>query len=152
MSDKKPQISINVLYLYCNDINAIRHFYKDILGLGEHDFGMPKEFYCGKTSDGITMMWARSKDGNLPKRESWVDLPGVECGKLEEVSWGIQIPSDLFPEIVSKFKTEDTESRFPNPIWAQDSYWAFPVRDPMGYTVEVFSVPKKKPENKVWQG
>jgi len=150
LSDKKTVVSINVLYLYCNDVQAIRHFYKDIIGLGEHDFGMPNSMYCGQTSDGVSMMWFKSEKSGLQKRPEWVDLPGFPGGKVEEPAWGIQLPINVFPEVVKTLKEEEVEALFQNPIWCQDSYWAFPVRDPMGYTVEVYSVPKEKPESKEW--
>ncbi len=148
--EKKPKVSINVLYLYCNDVHAIRHFYKDIIGMGEHDFGMPDSVYCGQTSDGITMMWFKSEKEGLLPREKWVDLPGFNGGEVEEPAWGIQLPLEDFTNIVKKLKDEKAHLLFPDPIWAQDSYWAFPVRDPMGYTVEVYTVPKERPQNKVW--
>ncbi len=143
--------SINVLYLYCNDVHEIRHFYKEIIGMGEHDFGMPDNVFCGMTADKMSMMWFKTEKENLPKREKWVDLPGFEGGEVEEASWGIQLPTDVFPEVVKKLKEEGAQLLFPNPIWCQDSYWAFPVRDPMGYTVEVYAVPKERPENRIWE-
>ncbi len=151
MDEKKPKITINVLYLHCNDIHSIRHFYKDIIGLGDEKIGDPEKLYCGQTSDGITMMWAKSEYVSLPLRKPWADIPGTDFGSIEEASWGIQYPEDLFRETVRKLMAEKTPAVFEKPRFISDSYWSYPVSDPMGYTVEVFCVPEKTPERKEWE-
>jgi hypothetical protein len=35
-------------------------------------------------------------------------------------------------------------------MWLLDCYWSFPVRDPMGNTVEVFAMPAERPEITEW--
>ncbi|HOO97478.1 MAG TPA: hypothetical protein PKV16_07570 [Caldisericia bacterium] len=149
MGNEKPKVTVNVLYLYCDSANEMRHFYKDLVGLGEHDFGV-SSIYCGQTSDGLSMMWVESENGVAPKPGEWANTLGFEGGKSEEPSWGIQISMDEFKDTVKRLTDGGVKTLFPKPIWCQDSYWAFPVMDPMGYTVEVYAVPKEKPESKDW--
>jgi len=38
------------------------------------------------------------------------------------------------------------------PEWRVDNYWGLTVKDPMGNTVEVYTIPKQKPESTTWKG
>lgn len=82
-----PEAQIKFLYLMCNDVEAMRRFYTDVVGLMQ---------------------------------------PG--------------------------WKGAGARSFFDEPQWQQDTYWEFPVLDPMENTVEIYATPKEKPESKEWPG
>ena len=53
-------------------------------------------------------------------------------------------------KVVELLKKSGAPTWSAKPMWQQDNYWCFPVRDPMGNTVEVFTIPEEKPADTGW--
>ena len=141
---------IRFLYLMCNDVAAVKAFYVDLLGMTAGGFADTKEFgwLCLKC-DGFEAMFFRA-DAKLPVADTFASQPGWQGGTLEVPSWSVLVAEDAFPGIVAKLKAAGAPRFRETPQWCQDSYWGFPVRDPMGNTVEVYTSPKARPASTTW--
>ena len=148
----KPKINLRFLFLVCNDVEAIRHFYVDLLGLHLGNFLNQKDFgWVSLASEGFDMMFFRCEK-ELPVMGKFSCQPGWEGGKLEIASWAIEIPTENFRDVYHRLLNEETVKFFKDvPEWRQDSYWGISVLDPMGNTVEVYTTPKDKPPSTFWK-
>ncbi len=149
--EKEPRIKLSFIYNHCNDVETMRKFYTDLIGLKQHTFHNDEQwgYLCYKTG-GLDLMFFRF-DEKIPVQEQWAVQPGWEGGTFEGTSWSIEVPENLFPEVVKKLKVSNVKCFTEKPMWLQDSYWGFPVMDPMGNTVEVYTTPKEKPTSTEWQ-
>jgi catechol 2,3-dioxygenase-like lactoylglutathione lyase family enzyme len=147
----KPMGSIWFVFTVCNDIDEVRHFYTDLLGMQEDGYMNDENFgYLSyECEGGVYFMFFRA-DEKLPVLDEWASQPGWAGGTLEVNSWAIQIPYEDFAEVYEKLKGEGFPLFKPEPEWRQDSYWGLSVRDPMGNTVEVYTTPKEKPTSTTW--
>lgn len=149
---QKPSVNLRYLYVMCNDIPAMKTFYGDLLGMSVQAFMNEAQFgYLAFQGDGMQLMFFRA-DAKLPVVAEFAGQPGYQGGKLEATSWSIQIPEADFAAAVERLHKAGAKRFAEKPFWAQDSYWSFPVLDPMGNTVEVFATPKEKPAKKEWPG
>lgn len=149
---QKPQVNVRFLFNVCNDIDAIRHFYTDILGMQEKAYMNEENFgWLNYQSDGFEFMFFRA-DKEIPVITEWASQPGWEGGTLETTSWGMMMPFDQFKAAYEKMKEEDVPTYKSEPEWRHESYWGISVMDPMGNTIEIGSFPKKKPVSPEWSG
>jgi hypothetical protein len=66
----------------------------------------------------------------------WARQLGWEGGDASTPSWGFEVDQDEFRRVVEATRSAKTVlTRFAEPQWV--GYWSFPVKDPMGYTVEI---------------
>jgi catechol 2,3-dioxygenase-like lactoylglutathione lyase family enzyme len=143
---------IKFIYNYCNDVEAMRRFYIELLGLPLTFFmnderGRFLEFNCS----GIEFMFFESKSP-LPVLTEFSRQPGWEGGILERPSCSIEYPPTEFQACVKRLQDAGIVSARPQPE-CRGSYWAFPVLDPMGNTVEpVLQLDKELPEGTRWGG
>ncbi len=148
-----PKISVKFVYSLCSDIEAMRHFYTDLLGMKEIAFYNDEEQKFGYLSylcvGGLEFdFFYIGKE--VPPHTEWAWQPGYEGGSLPVASWSVQIPEEDFPAVVKRLKEGGVKAFKENPYWCLDSYWAFPVADPQGNTVEVYTLPSKKPSSTEW--
>jgi catechol 2,3-dioxygenase-like lactoylglutathione lyase family enzyme len=148
-----PKINVKFVYSLCNDIEAMRHFYTDLLGMEEIAFYSDEEQKFGYLSylcaGGLEFdFFYTGQEVAVQKDWSW--QPGYEGGTSPITSWSVQIPEADFPTVVARLQKDGVKSFNENPFWCLDSYWAFPVADPQGYTVEVYSIPAQKPASTQW--
>jgi len=150
---QKPKVNIRFLFNVCNDIDAVRHFYTDILGMKEQAYMNDENFgYISyECEGGVYFMFFRA-DEKLPVLSEWACQPGWAGGTLETYSWGIEIPEEMFAGVYQKLKDEGAPLFKPEPEWRQESYWGLSVRDPMGNTIEVYAMPEQKPASTEWPG
>jgi catechol 2,3-dioxygenase-like lactoylglutathione lyase family enzyme len=144
--------SIKFIYNYCNDVEAMRQFYIELLGLPQTFFmnderGRFLEFNC----EGIEFMFFQAS-APLPVPTEFSRQPGWEGGTLERPSCSIEYPPREFAACVKRLQTAGVRSAKPAPE-CHGSYWAFPVLDPMGNTVEpVLQLPEELPAGTGWGG
>lgn len=126
------EASVRFLYLYCNDLAPMRRFYSDLLKLDEiyFDAGNAVAYKCDMLQFSITQV-----DQELPVIDGWAIQPGWSGGTQPIISWSIECDEDAFRSIVVRLKDEGVPSFYLRPQWA--GYWSYPVRDPMGNTVEL---------------
>ncbi len=148
---KEPKVKLGFIYNHCNDVEAMRKFYTDLIGLKEFAFHNDEQWgwLCYKTG-GLELMFFRTED-MIPVQEQWAVQPGWEGGTFEGTSWSIEVPGESFSSVVKRLLSAGIKCFKDKPMWLQDSYWGFPVMDPMGNTVEVYSTPKEKPASTEWQ-
>ncbi len=145
-----PEVSIKFVYISCNDLDAMRGFYTDLLGMDEWSYRNDDEYaWLVYNCDGFQFMIFPS-DYELPVPDDWGMQPGWEGGTLEVPSWSIEVPEDTYAATVAGLAEAGVPTFAAAPQWCQDSYWSFPVRDPMGSTVEVYTVPSERPESTEW--
>ena len=149
MTDK-PKVSIKFLYSYCKDVDAVRHFYTDIIGMDEQAYMNTEEwgwlnYECG----GLEYMFFRS-DETASAPDGFAAQPGGAGGKLPIPSWTIVLEEEAFAGAVKKLQDEKVNAQQEKPLWLQDSYWGWAVHDPAGNTLELSTVPKQRPASTEW--
>lgn len=148
---EKPKINVRFIFSLCSDIEAMRHFYSDLLEMQEQAFFNEKQFgYLSYPCEGVHLMFFYSGQ-KAPVFADWAWQPGYDGGSLHVTSWAIQIPEEDFAETVKRLKDAGVKTFSENPQWRQDSYWGFSVMDPQGNTIEVYASPKEKPESTTWE-
>ncbi len=138
----KMSPQLGSLFLMCNDVSAIKAFYGDALKL--KTIGSPEEGYLD-VDIGIHLTYFKG-DYELPVQKDWAWQPGYQGGSANVMSWTIKFSEADFRNIVTSLKTQKVEHLKELPEWRLNSYWGLTVKDPMGYTVELYTVPDKKPE------
>lgn len=150
MDQIQPQITLGYIYISCNDLAAMRQFYVALLGLQEQsyrDSGEYKWLVC--KCRGFELMFFTA-DAPITVETGWHAQPGWEGGQREGVSWSVEVPPELYAPTVERLLEAGVPHFFDKPQWLQDGYWGFPVHDPMGNTVEVFTIPRQRPDSKEW--
>jgi catechol 2,3-dioxygenase-like lactoylglutathione lyase family enzyme len=148
--EQKPEINVRFLYFVCNDIDAVREFYTNTLGMVEQSYMNDEEWgWLMYQSEGMQIVIMRAET-EVPVHKEWAPQPGWGGGELPIPSWSIHVPEKKFNGMVEKLISGGYELYEPKPMWAQDSYWSFPVKDPMGNTVEVYTSPAERPESTEW--
>jgi catechol-2,3-dioxygenase len=145
----KPEISIRYIYLYCNDLLAMRHFYTDLVGMQESAFRNDEQWAWLCYTCGSFEFMIFPSDKAVAGQGEYSMQPGWG-GTLPTISWSVRIPEDKFAEVVQRLIDDGVPTVAPKPQWAQDSYWSFPVLDPMGNTVELYAETKTRPQNTEW--
>jgi predicted lactoylglutathione lyase len=136
--------NLTFLYLLANDLKALRHFYSDLLDMKENSYYEDEKFgWLSYHQEGLEMDWFRAEKP-IPIIEEWAMQPGYPGGTKEVISWSIEIDESVFPSLIEKIKLEGIPVFQEKPEFRQDTYWGFSVKDPMGNTVELYYMPKKK--------
>jgi catechol 2,3-dioxygenase-like lactoylglutathione lyase family enzyme len=154
MSDDKPKedapkINIRFLFVMCNDIDAVRNFYTELLGMSETSYQNDEAWgWLVYESEGFGFMFFRSPE-EMPVPEEWVWQPGWG-GDIAGTSWAINVPEEDFPEVYRRMKDAKVPIYDGKPVWRQDSYWGMTAKDPMGNSVEIYYSPAEKPVSTDW--
>lgn len=143
-----PKSTLGMIFVYCNDLLAIRKFYSELIGMEERGFSAEHGFCTYKFSGGEMMFFASGEE--LPVIQEWGDQPGYQGGKLKTTSWAVDVPDSEFAAVVSRLKQAGVKTHTEYPEWRFESYRGFNVMDPMGNTAEVYSISVKKPSSTVW--
>ena len=136
MADSEIKATINFIYQSCNDVPAMRHFYGELIGMRETSYREGPEGWLVYQCAGFQFMIFPA-GYELPVAQGWGMQPGWEGGDREYLSWSLVVPVEDFASTVRCLIDDGVECFHPAPRWCQDSYWSFPVRDPMGNTVEL---------------
>lgn len=149
MADRKiPRVNIRFLFGFCNDLSAMRRFYSELLGLQELDY-QEQYGYLTYQSEGWQFMLFKAKK-EIPVLTKWTDQPGYQGGELQTSSIAVEVPEEQYPETYIQLRDARVKMFNDRPEWRMDSYWGLSVMDPMGNTMEVYTIPKVKPEKKEW--
>lgn len=149
MSKPVPRVNIRFIYQSCNDLLAMRRFYGELLGMQESSYKEGKwlVYQC----EGFQFMIFPAGYEML-LQDGFAMQPGWSGGTTESISWSVAIPEEDFAATVLRLQAADIEAQFEQPTWQQDSYWSYPVRDPMGNTVEVYCNVAQRPASTEWGG
>ena len=149
----KGELKINIRYLFAMavDIDAMRHFYSELVGMKEVSYMNDENFgWLCYQSDGFQLMFFRANSENTKPTDDWTWQPGYGGGPYEGISWAIEYPEEEFKSTFRKMVDADVRALWETPQWFQESYWSFPVMDPMGNTIELFWTPSEKPPSPEW--
>ncbi len=155
-SSQGPQVQIKYLYAYANDLEAMRKFYTELVGMKQGAFRNDQWGWLVYDCGGFQLMFFRSEPplAPMPAETRWALQPGWNDGEIRDgaeiISWSIQVPEEDFAGTIAGLIEAGSECYYEKPMWFQDSYWGFPVRDPMGNTVEIFCTPKERPASTEW--
>jgi catechol 2,3-dioxygenase-like lactoylglutathione lyase family enzyme len=147
-ADSPVRVTFRFVYNHCNDLEAMRHFYTDLLGMTEIGFNLDWN-WLGYQCDGFQLCFFGAYE-TQPVLTEFTDQPGYHGGDLEGISWSIEIPGENFAETVDRLLEAEVPRLFDEPQLNLGSYWGFPVLDPMGITVEVFCFAEDIPESGNW--
>ena len=150
MSEDGSRANIRFLHNVCNDVEAMRRFYVDLLGMEQAAFRDAEDFgWLALQCDGFQAMWFRG-DGALPVPTEFTCQPGWDGGVLDLTSWAVHIPEARFRAVFEALRDAGVTLFEPLPAWRQDCYWGLSALDPMGATVEVYTSPAERPAETVW--
>jgi len=147
-----PTINIRYLFVMVNDVDAMKKFYTDLVGMQEISYRNEEDWaWLVYQSEGFQFMMFRSHEP-MPVNEKWTWQPGYDGGEIDGISWSILVPEEDFADTVKRLKDAGVPEFQEKPEWRQDSYWGFAVKDPMGHTVEIWTTPKESPASTDWSG
>ena len=150
MAEKKPSFNVRFLYSMCNDVNVMRAFYSDVLGMSELSFRDDENFgWLVYDTEGFQLMFFRW-DTELPVEQRWAWQPGDfrEDG-APLMSFSLEYPEDELHAVVKRVREAGATTATDDPTWRQMSYWGWTIKDPMGKAIELFSSVKDQPEEGV---
>ncbi|MBI4575219.1 MAG: hypothetical protein HY722_03035 [Planctomycetes bacterium] len=148
-SDQSPTPRFRFIYAMANDVAAMRRFYVELVGVPELGYRAGAYFVLG-AGEGLQIMFFKV-NAPIQVPEAFAMQPGWEGGTVETTSWSIEVPEASFAATVERLRAAGTPAHAERPMWFQDSYWGFPVRDPMGNTVEVYTTPAVRPASTDWR-
>jgi hypothetical protein len=127
----------------------------DLVGLNEIFFAEGANGSVAHDCDGL--QYTVIADPTVPEKgDGWARQPGWKGGAQPEPSWSIPVSEDTFAVVVKRL-AESGAPTFCNDLqWV--NYWSYPVKDPMGNTLEIVMSPKvapedgmSEPQNRGWQ-
>lgn len=122
----------------------MQRFYGEILGLSEiYASDQQVAYDC----DGFQLSILAAPDAD-PGPEAWATQPGWEGDTVPMVSWSVQLGEAEFVRAIHAVRLSTSRTLHDSPQWV--GYWSFPVRDPMGNTVEITWPPPKTPRSARW--
>lgn len=127
------------LHLLARDVEAMRHFYGELLGLPA-SYHAPDEAVGFRWRGVQLAIFAASE---APIVDGWQRQPGWSGGEGLAPSWSIELDEAGFRSAVDRLRAADVEAFGDAPAWR--GYWSYPVRDPMGHTVEITYTPDPPP-------
>ena len=135
---------VRFLYVPAADLEAMRRFYTDILGLNESYYEPGGSLGYSSAGFQFTVLY----DANAPPvRRGWATQPGWSGDTVGAVSWSVELTETEFTAAVDRLRNDSVEALHDVPVWV--GYWSFPVKDPGGYTVEV-TWPADDAEGREW--
>ncbi len=122
------------LYLHCTDLASARTFYTEVLGLDEI-YHSEVDRSVGYRAGDLQITITHHAEATDDVRREWSRQLGWEGGSEPTPSWGLELSGTAFCRAVDAVRTLGHESFADEPRWV--GYWSFPVKDPMGNTVEL---------------
>ena len=100
-----PKIHISTIFKWCTDIEAMRRFYTDLLGLEETFFQHEgSQGWLTYKSQDVQIVFIQTETP-LPVATEWAKQPGYAEGSLETSSWVMTVSYAEFSKIVERVQT-----------------------------------------------
>lgn len=144
-SGDHAQPGVQFLYVPARDLAAMRRFYGELVGLDEIHHSADEgllAYRCG----GLQFTVVEASDAPIPE-PGWATQPGWQGDTRARVSWSVVLDSPAYVSAVDRLHAAGVDVLHEMPVWV--GYWSFPVRDPMGNTVEL-SLPIEEPTVTTW--
>lgn len=131
----------NISTVICPDIEKIRYFYENLLGLKEKSNKNKKYaiFQMGDTE----VMFCEASDGQL------LASPSHSQNKI--CAWSIPIPEALYLGLLYQLKQAGQTFLTQKPEWRNNRYWGVTVSDPVGNHIELYTTPSQPPPRTDWE-
>ncbi|MFX1367780.1 MAG: VOC family protein [Promethearchaeota archaeon] len=147
---EKPSLTLDFVYRFCHDIDAMREFYTDFVGLEETVHANEEGYaFIGYKCGSLTMYFLRGETVK-PEKAGWTKQLGYSSGSVERTSYSIGMSERKFRYAVKRLRKANVEAFSDVPLWLHDEYWSYIVQDPMGVTIEIHTKPIEKPPNGQW--
>ena len=124
---------IKFLYVPCRELGAMRDFYGEMVGLHEIHHSAAEGLLAYDCAGFQFTIFESADARSVPG--PYATQPGWEGGAAATVSWSVELDESGFRRAVSRLLSRGTACAHDEPQWV--GYWSFPVRDPMGNTVEI---------------
>ncbi len=122
------------LYLHASDLEQARDFYTNVLRLKEIYFSEEEQSVGYQVGSVQITIGQHSQARHI---ERWSNQLGWQCGTSSDPSWGFDLEREPFRDAVDRSRHQASKTYHAEPKWV--GYWSFPVKDPMGNTVEISS-------------
>ncbi|GAB5492862.1 MAG: hypothetical protein Phog2KO_30770 [Phototrophicaceae bacterium] len=102
------EILIDTIFRYCNDVDVMRHFYTELVGLEETYYRNDEEhgwlsYQIGKTQ----LVFTRSESIQTIET-AWAKSPAYTGGTKEISSWVISLSQDNYEAVLKRLKASST--------------------------------------------
>ncbi len=135
---------LKFLYVPARDLTSMQRFYSEFLGLEEIYTSDDQVAYA---CNGFQFSIYSAPDA-APAPDEWATQPGWEGETVPLVSWSVELDEAAFVNAVHAIRLSTSRTLYDKPQWV--GYWSFPVKDPMGNTVEITWPPTKPPRSAGW--
>jgi catechol 2,3-dioxygenase-like lactoylglutathione lyase family enzyme len=127
------KIQLHTVFRWCNDVDAMRRFYSDLLGLEETFYRNDDKHGWLTYQAGTQIVFMRGTNPiDIPLE--WAKQPGFSGGDVEIDSWLLTFTKADFEVLKQRITNADIEQLTGAGI---DSSRQIIVHDPMGITVEL---------------
>ena len=142
--DSMTEIQVSWINIAVNDIDEMRHFYSELIGLNEYAYHLNENFGmlaydCG----GFYFAFVQAFQ-ELPVESEISHSPSYGPKPYYGTSFSIEVDKVRFDEIVGKMKDEGVKSATDEPETSYHGEIVYRALDPMGYTVEIYYVPEEE--------
>ena len=141
------QSGVKFIYLFCADLARMRHFYSELLGLEEIYYVAGEDGGLGYNCDGLQFTIFQD-ERVTPQEEGWARQPGWQGGTLPMVSWSVPYKEGDYRSVLARLRAAGVTALHDKPQWVH--YWSYPVKDPMGNTVEIVLPLDEAPADTAW--
>ena len=127
------KIHLHTVFRWCNEIDTMRCFYSDLLGLEETFYRNDAEHGWLTYQAGTQIVFMRGTNP-IETTSGWAKQPGFRGGNVELDSWLLTFTKADFEVLKQRLANSDIEQLTGEGI---DSSRQIIVHDPMGITVEL---------------
>ena len=141
----RPAPGVTEVYVTARDLAAMRVFYTELLGLDEIHHSRDERllaYRCG----GLQLTNFEAADAPIAA-DGWATQPGGRGNTGPAISWSVVLTEGGYRRAVEALRAASATACHDAPVWV--GYLSFPVRDPMGNTVEL-SLPVDEPATTEW--
>ena len=127
------KIHLHTVFRWCNNVDVMRGFYSDLLGLKETFYRNDAEHGWLTYQAGTQIVFMRGTQP-IDMVTGWAEQPGYAGGQTQVDSWLITFSKTDFESLKQRVENSNIEQLAGDGI---DSSRQIIVRDPMGVTVEL---------------
>lgn len=135
---------LNTVFRWCNDVEAMRHFYTNCLNLTETYYQNDDEHGWLTYQLGEVLLVFTRADEPLPEPTNFAMNPAYSGGQTYDSSWVIEVEHAEFDGIVERIIKSGAPTHENRPFSNREGHIQFIVRDPMGMTIELYATAVSK--------
>ena len=109
------KVELNTIFRWCNDVEPMRHFYSESLGLEETFFRDDAEHGWLTYQVGEVQLVFTRAPSPLPVNTEFAQNPGYGGGTLQAESWVLKVERPSFDQIVKRLQSSTYTLYAPEP-------------------------------------